>query len=105
MINTEIFYGEVYRKIRKDLQEKTGIEAILPETTLESLGMDSLERVKYLFDLESEYDVDLDQLIYCRQTKTGATKTTVLHVSEEVSRKAYKNQMFRKKGILVNTRT
>jgi acyl carrier protein len=38
-----------------DLKE----EALFPEATLESLGLDSLDQIEFLFALEKEFDISL----------------------------------------------
>ncbi len=36
------------------------IESVQPDSTFESLGIDSLDRLNILFDLESEFDIEID---------------------------------------------
>ncbi|MBT9331530.1 acyl carrier protein [Acidipila sp. 4G-K13] len=36
------------------------IESIGPESSFESLGIDSLDRLNILFDLESEFEIEID---------------------------------------------
>ncbi len=36
------------------------LESVKPESTFESLGVDSLDRLNILFDLESEFDIEID---------------------------------------------
>jgi acyl carrier protein len=36
------------------------LESVRPESTFEELGIDSLDRLNILFDLESEFDIEID---------------------------------------------
>lgn len=36
------------------------IESVQPESSFESLGMDSLDRLNILFDLENEFDIEIN---------------------------------------------
>jgi acyl carrier protein len=36
------------------------LESVQPESTFEELGVDSLDRLNILFDLESEFDVEIN---------------------------------------------
>ena len=36
------------------------LESVRPESTFEELGVDSLDRLNILFDLESEFDVEIN---------------------------------------------
>ena len=36
------------------------LESVKPESTFEALGIDSLDRLNILFDLESEFDIEID---------------------------------------------
>ena len=36
------------------------LESVHPESTLDSLGIDSLDRLNILFDLESEFDIEIN---------------------------------------------
>ena len=36
------------------------LESVHPESTFESLGIDSLDRLNILFDLESEFGIEID---------------------------------------------
>ena len=53
---------DIYATITKLLAEHTGREAseLTPETTFESLGIDSLETVEMVMELEEELDVELE---------------------------------------------
>jgi acyl carrier protein len=44
------------------------LESITPESTFEQLGIDSLDRINLLFDLENEFDISIDD----EQAKTIA---------------------------------
>jgi acyl carrier protein len=53
---------DIYGTIIKLLAEHTGKDAaeFTPETTFESLGIDSLETVEMVMELEEELDVELE---------------------------------------------
>ena len=36
------------------------LESITPDSTFEQLGIDSLDRINILFDLENEFDISID---------------------------------------------
>jgi acyl carrier protein len=36
------------------------LESVRPESSFEELGIDSLDRLNILFDLESEFDIEID---------------------------------------------
>lgn len=36
------------------------LENVKPDSTFDSLGIDSLDRLNILFDLESEFDIEID---------------------------------------------
>jgi acyl carrier protein len=36
------------------------VESITPDSTFEHLGIDSLDRINLLFDLENEFDISID---------------------------------------------
>ena len=36
------------------------LESVRPESSFEELGVDSLDRLNILFDLESEFDIEID---------------------------------------------
>lgn len=36
------------------------IESVTPESSFESLGIDSLDRLNILFDLESEFEIEIN---------------------------------------------
>lgn len=36
------------------------IESVHPDSSFESLGMDSLDRLNILFDLENEFDIEIN---------------------------------------------
>ncbi len=36
------------------------LETVKPDSSFESLGIDSLDRLNILFDLESEFDIEID---------------------------------------------
>lgn len=40
--------------------KRVSLESIKPDSTFESLGIDSLDRLNILFDLESEFDIEID---------------------------------------------
>ena len=53
---------DIYAMITNLLAEHTGRDAsgFTPETTFESLGIDSLETVEMVMELEEELDVELE---------------------------------------------
>lgn len=52
----------IYEQVIKLLAEHTGkdVSEFTPETTFESLGIDSLETVEMVMELEEELDVELE---------------------------------------------
>ena len=40
--------------------KRVPLETVKPDSTFESLGIDSLDRLNILFDLESEFDIEID---------------------------------------------
>lgn len=40
--------------------QRLPIESVTPDSTFEQLGIDSLDRLNILFDLEGEFDVQID---------------------------------------------
>ena len=40
--------------------KRVPLESVKPESTFDSLGVDSLDRLNILFDLESEFDIEID---------------------------------------------
>ena len=40
--------------------QRIPLEKVKPESTFEELGIDSLDRLNILFDLESEFDIEID---------------------------------------------
>lgn len=52
----------MYEKLVKYVVEELDIspDAITPDSTFESLGIDSLDVVEMIMNLESEYNVDLE---------------------------------------------
>jgi acyl carrier protein len=53
--------SETYQKVVAIIASVKGTapETIKPESTLESLGMDSLDKINMLFELEGEFDIDI----------------------------------------------
>ena len=49
-------------RIRKLLVEKLDLnaEAIVPEATLDSLGLDSLDKIEFMFALEDEFKIKIE---------------------------------------------
>lgn len=41
-------------------KQRLPIESVRPESTFEELGIDSLDRLNILFDLEGEFDVEIN---------------------------------------------
>ncbi len=42
------------------VKQRLSPEAVTPDSTFEELGIDSLDRLNLLFDLEGEFDVQID---------------------------------------------
>ncbi len=40
--------------------KRVPLESVKPDSTFDSLGIDSLDRLNILFDLESEFDIEID---------------------------------------------
>jgi acyl carrier protein len=40
--------------------KRVPLESVRPDSTFEALGIDSLDRLNILFDLESEFDIEID---------------------------------------------
>nr|WP_233581151.1 phosphopantetheine-binding protein [Acidipila sp. EB88] len=40
--------------------KRVPLDSVKPESTFEALGIDSLDRLNILFDLESEFDIEID---------------------------------------------
>ena len=61
----EDFTMSIYDRIIKLLAEHTGKDAseFTPETTFESLGIDSLETVEMVMELEEELGVELEEKV------------------------------------------
>jgi acyl carrier protein len=41
-------------------KQRLPIESLRPESTFEELGIDSLDRLNILFDLEGEFEIEID---------------------------------------------
>jgi acyl carrier protein len=54
----ETIQERVFRVIANS--KRIPLESVTPESTFEQLGMDSLDRLNILFDLESEFDIEID---------------------------------------------
>ncbi|HXX53974.1 MAG TPA: acyl carrier protein [Thermodesulfovibrionales bacterium] len=50
-----------YEKIKKLFVDSLGLneEALKPEATLDSLGLDSLDRIEFMFVLEDEFKIKI----------------------------------------------
>ena len=68
--------------------KRVPIESLNPDSSFESLGIDSLDRLNILFDLESEFDIEINDeeakqvqnihemiagIIHLVQAKTGSS--------------------------------
>ena len=42
------------------VNQRLPIESVTPESTFEGLGIDSLDRLNILFDLEGEFEIEID---------------------------------------------
>lgn len=73
---------DIYAMITKLLAEHTGREAseFTPETTFESLGIDSLETVEMVMELEEELDTELEL-----EEKVSTIAELVAFVEKKVS--------------------
>ena len=69
-----------FGKIKKYFVEELGLkpEMISPDTTLESLGLDSLDKVELMFTLENEFGIEIPE--------RGITITTLKDVVDLVER-------------------
>lgn len=56
--SSESIQGRVLRVIANS--RRLPIESVTPECTFEQLGIDSLDRINILFDLENEFDISID---------------------------------------------
>ena len=57
-------------------------EDVKPESTFEELGIDSLDRLNILFDLESEFDVEIDDEDAKKVTNVGEMVAGITHLVE-----------------------
>ena len=53
--------SELYQKVASIIASVKSLapEAIKPESSLEKLGMDSLDKINMLFELEGEFNIDI----------------------------------------------
>src|SRR5271155_3070687 len=63
-------------------------ERVTPDSTLEELGIDSMDSINILFDLESEFDIEIDDeqarhIRYVHEMIDGVTK--LLEAKEKAS--------------------
>lgn len=42
------------------VKQRLPLESVTPDSTFEELGMDSLDRLNILFELEGEFDIQID---------------------------------------------
>ncbi len=56
--NLETIQGRVLRVIATT--KRIPLENVRPDSTFEELGVDSLDRLNILFDLESEFDIEIN---------------------------------------------
>jgi acyl carrier protein len=59
--------------------KRVPLETVTPDSSFESLGIDSLDRLNILFDLESEFDIEINdeeakQVTNIHQMIEGITK-------------------------------
>ena len=64
--NYESVEGRVLRVITTS--RRLPLDSITPDSTFEQLGIDSLDRINILFELENEFDISIDD----EQAKTIA---------------------------------
>jgi acyl carrier protein len=55
---SETIQERVFRVI--STSRRIPLASVRPESTFEELGIDSLDRLNILFDLESEFDIEID---------------------------------------------
>ena len=60
-------------------KQRIPLETVRPESTFEDLGIDSLDRLNLLFELEGEFDIVIDdeqakQVVNLRQMVDGITQ-------------------------------
>jgi len=56
--SSESIQGRVLRVIATS--RRLPLDSVTPESTFEQLGIDSLDRINILFDLENEFDISID---------------------------------------------
>lgn len=66
------------------------LESVQPDSSFESLGIDSLDRLNLLFDLESEFDIEINdedakQVQNIQQMIEGITKLVEAKTSSSPS--------------------
>jgi len=58
MANSETIQERILRVISRS--KRIQLESVRPDSTFAELGIDSLDRLNLLFDLESEFDISID---------------------------------------------
>ena len=56
--NSESIQGRVLQVIA--ISRRLPVESVALDSTFEQLGIDSLDRINLLFDLENEFDISID---------------------------------------------
>lgn len=83
---SETIAERVLRVIAKT--QRIPVETVTPESSFEDLGIDSMDSINILFDLESEFEIEIDDeqarhIRYVREMIDGVTK--LLEAKEKAS--------------------
>jgi acyl carrier protein len=62
------------------------VEELKPETTLEYLGLDSLDKIEFMFDIENEFKIKIPDEQFKVTTIQDMVDAVDRFVSEQVSR-------------------
>jgi len=62
------------------------VEELKPETTLEYLGLDSLDKIEFMFDIENEFKIKISDEQFKVTTIQDMVDAVDRFVSEQVSR-------------------
>src|SRR5271169_1339933 len=71
--------------------QRIPLEKVKPDSTFEELGIDSMDSINVLFDLESEFDIEIDDeqarhIRYVHEMIDGVTK--LLEAKEKASQES-----------------
>jgi acyl carrier protein len=86
---SETIAERVLRVIAKT--QRIPVETVTPESSFEDLGIDSMDSINILFDLESEFEIEIDdeqarQIRYVHEMIDGVTK--LLEAKEKASQES-----------------